>query len=279
MKKDRTIYLNPEGLGEKDKDYFISKGYESRYDWYRKTIHNIKGATLRQNVVTEIDKEHVKTENGNGTTDYPKPKNPKPRNKNIKYIPPRKDIEDIFEFNYNDMLLCEPNEEYNKVKSLVFNHKFYNYDNQLWYYRMIDKYNELTNEELEKINIIYQKLSRYINENNLSRKWVDGCVIVNIALIVDKYLKTGEYCTNMDFFNSIETNDCLDEDIQFHLFLITQCFISKNRYYHKYVAGIPTTNWWAIVKLHHRRTDKDMKSKGKINNFKDENGKNICMYK
>ena len=137
------------------------------------------------------------------------------------------------------------------------------------------KENELDIEELDKINFIYKRLSTYIKENDLSHKMVDGSVICNIALMTRKYIDTGELDTSINFFNTIDDNDYIDEINQFHLFLIRNCFISKNRFFHKYINDKPIKNWWAVCKLLHRHSDKDMKSKSLCEPFRNEIGKII----
>lgn len=255
---------------------YPGNNFSDRNDWYKYKIHKQKGATLKQ--FSPPNKNNVRAKkNTGGSTDY--------SNKNkysilcdyerIRYIPPRLDMESLFDFNYSDMLECKPNTKFNIVKSLKFIHKFYNYKQQEQYNRFIDIYNNLTEEELNTINNIYQKLSTYIKENDLTHRYVDGSVICNIALMISHYLQTGEIDTNIDFFNMLNDNDYLDEYNQFHLFLIRNCFISKNRYYHKYINDRPVKNWWAVCHLLHRWSDKDMRSKSLCEGFRNEEGKII----
>lgn len=66
----------------------------------------------------------------------------------------------------------------------------------------------------------------------------------------------------------------INEDAQFYLFLLKQCFTSRNRYYRKFIGGKYVHDWWAICHIQNRNNKKDMKSKG-VCSIKNENGKNI----
>lgn len=265
-------------MDDKDLEWLNKKypGYDfkTRKEWYIYVVHKKKGATLRQDQPVDNNNTRAKKNTGAGSTDLP-PHGHTDTGPYKKYIPPRLDMEKIFDFNYNDMLNCEPNKKFIKLNSLIFQHRFFNDEKQEQYNRFVEIYNELNNEELEKINYIYQRLSSYIIKNKLSRKFVDGSIICNIALMTRKYIDTGEIDTSIDFFNKVEDDEYMDELNQFHLFLIRNCFISKNRFFHKYINGDPVKNWWAVCKLAHRHSDKDMKTKSLSEPFRNDIGKII----
>lgn len=271
-----TTYLSISGQNETDQKFFEKKygniGIKSRLQWYSYNLHKQKGATNKQAV--SIDKHVRSTKGQGGSTDMSNKSNRK-GNKNKKYIPQPFPLEDIFDFNYKDMIECEPDTNFNKVMNLVFNHVYDDIEKNIEQEKWIKRYNRLKrNGKLAIINDIYQRFSTYIKQNHLSRKWVDGSIICNVAIMTGEYIRTGKYKYNYDFLNNI-TKYNENDNFRFHLWLIRQCFVSKNRFYHKYIAGQPDVNWWAICKLQHRYSDKDMKTKAHCCGFKNNNGKYI----
>ena len=259
---------------------YPGNNFKTRKDWYILKIHMKKGATLRQNQPIEKVNVRAKKKTDNGSTDM----NNKEEdmydkepviNDRKKFIPPRKDMETIFDFDYNDMLSCEPNKKFNKVKSLVFNHVFDDIRKQEQYERFTYIYHSLSDEQLNKIDDIYKRLSTYIRINKLNKKFVDGSIICNIALMIRKYIDTGEFDTSINFYNKISDENYMDELNQFHLFLIRNCFIAKNQYFYKYINDEPIKNWWACCHLFHRLSDKDMQTKNLCEPFRNELGKII----
>lgn len=255
--------------------------FKTFYDWYVYKVHSLHGATLRQNQA--IDNNNIRaTKHTGGSTEMPPHKGetdePDPPRKNKKKIRHRLDMEKIFKFNYNDMLLCEPNKKFDKVKHIVFNHECYDYKQQCRYDDYVDKYYNLSEDDLDRINYIYQRFSTYIYKNKLKSKYVDGSIICNVALMTAHYVKTGEIKTDFDFFNMFDDNEYdFDDDNLFHLFLIRHCFISKNDYYKKYVGGKFYKDWWAVCHLLHRWSDKDMKTKVVCRGFRDGLGRKIII--
>lgn len=277
MKKEATIYLNIDGIGEKDKEFFENKyshlGINSRLQWYSYNIHKQKGATRKQNV--KVDKHVRSTKGQGGSSDYPGNNKGYSGRKNKRYVPPPFAIENIFDFSYEDMIKCEPNKKFNKVLHLVFNHDYYDDEKNTEQEKWIEKLESLEDTgQLKTINEIYQRLSTYIKNNKLSRKWIDGSVICNIAIMISEYLRCGYFNYDYDFLNNIQKYN-ENDDFRFHLWLLRQCFINHNVYFHKYIAGIPDVNWWALFKFAHRYSNKDMKTKAQCCGFKDDNGKYI----
>lgn len=250
------------------------KGVKSRYEHFVYKEHLKCGATYLTN---DLNKNRRGLKGGGSTT---KGKRRGRRDSpNIKFNPPRYDIENLFKFNYNDMLNCKPDTKFNKVKSLVFNHEYYNDEQNEEYQTFIEMYNNLSNKELNFINDVYQRLSTYIKLNDIDNTiFVDGSIICNIALMISKYLKTGEIDTSMNYFNQMSNNDCnLSIENKFHLFLIRQCFTTKNHYYKQYISDCFIKDWWAICHIRRRHSDRDMRSKGQCSIFRDEQGK--ILYK
>ena len=243
--------------------------FNSRYEWWVYKEHIKRGATYNPNFIKTPNLRSRKGEGG--STDMP--------NHPIKHIKHKEllrfNIEDIFEFDYNDMLMQEPNMKFNILDNIKFNHKFDDENKQSEYNENIEIYNKLKESgEIEKVNNIYRKFSTYIKKNKLNKKYVDGSVVCNVALMVAEYMRSGTIRTDMDFLSNIKYYNA-DRMNRFHLFLILQCFVSKNQYFKQYISNVHTRDWWAICHLHHRWSDKDMKTKGQCSGFKNTSGKYI----
>lgn len=243
--------------------------FNSRYEWWVNKEHVKRGATYNPNFKETPNLRSRKGEGG--STDMPHPPSERKKNK----IRTRFNIEDLFIFDYNEMMQQEPNMKFNILYNLKFNHTFDDENKQAEYDENIEIYNELKESgEIEKVNNIYRKLSTYIKKNKLNRKYVDGSIICNIALMVAEYMRSGVIRTDMDFLSNIKYYNA-DRMNRFHLFLILQCFVSKNQYFKQYISDVYIRDWWAICHLHHRWSDKDMKTKGQCSGFKNTNGKYI----
>lgn len=258
--------------------YFKNNGIKSRHEWNIICQHIIKGATYNLNF-SDTKPNLRKTKGYGGTTDMNIIRNDKEycneKNEYSKYVPQRFDMEDLFSFSYEDMINEKPNKRFNNLKNLVFNHDFDDEEKQAEYDRFVERYNSMMKDgSIDIVDDIYKRLSSYMKRNKISSKWVDGSVICNIAVMIAEYVNTGIFKYDYDFINNIKSYN-ENEDFRFHLFLILQCFTSKNIYYKQYISGKYIRNWWAICHLRHRYSDLDMKTKGQCCGFKDTNGKYI----
>ena len=259
--------------------WFMEKYGKNRYNWFLDCIHKKKGATNKSAQPYDPNLRSTKGNGGSTEMEHQGGDQGMPRkvNKKFKFDPPPFDMQNLFDFNYEDMINEKPNKRFDKVMNLVFNHKYYTVSQIMEQKEWINRYNKIKETgELQSIKNFYQKLSNYIIKNKLHSKenWVDGSVICNIAIIISEYVKTGELKTDYDFINNINKYN-EDDDYRFHLWLILQCFTSKNKYYKKYIGINYIRDWWAICHLRHRHSDKDMKTKGHCCGFKDNNGKYI----
>lgn len=255
--------------------YYKKYGLKTWDDWFIWSKHKPKGATYK--TYNEVEKNVRSTKGQGGSSDFPR-RGESNNDKRGKYITKPYDLQNLFSFNYKNMINEDPNVKFNKLMNLVFNHTFDDRKKQEEQNQFIETYNEMKGDgRLEIINTIYQKLSNYIIKNKLHSEnvFVDGSVICNIAIMISNYMKNGKINYDYDFLNNIEKyND--DYDNRFHLWLILQCFTSKNKYYKKYIGKkYFVRDWWAICHLRHRHSNKDMKTKGQCCEFKDINGKYI----
>ena len=256
------------------KTYYENPGFKTHFEWYEHELYKIKGATNNNENTDGPNVRHTKHQGGTSDMNNDK-KYDKISKDYIKYVPPRFDMENLFSFSYEDMFNETPNIKFNKLLNLVFNHKFDDIYKNIEQDKWIEIYNEMKNNgKINIVNSFYQRLSNYIKKNKLSKEWVDGSIICNIAIIISEYLKTNELKFDYDFINNIEKYNN-DDDYRYHLWLILQCFTSKNIYHKKYISNKYIQNWWSICHLRHRISDKDMKTKGQCCGFKDNNGKYI----
>lgn len=271
--KDDWYFKNSEKIyNPETKKFYDNPNISTRYEWNIWRKHVEKGATYKNYIENEPNRR--KTKGQGGTTDLPPRDTELPRKYKKKILTPF-DIEDLFSFNYDDMINSKPNKKFNMLMDLVFKHEFYDYNRDLEYSKYVEKYADMKeNGELLILNDLYQRLSSYIIENNLGKENVDGSIICNCALIFSDYMKNGSFNTDFNYLNNYNEYNS-DDDFRFHLFLILQCFTSKNRYYIQYINGKKIKEWWAICHLRHRFSKKDMKTKGQCSGFRDNNGKYI----
>ena len=243
------------------KEKYKEFGIKSRRDWFIWKTNKEYGETY--NLINYSDKNYLKKQKGTGSSEVI-PNEEKSHKERVAFIPERYDIEDLFKFSYEELFSYKPNVKFNKIYSLVFNHKFYNIDKDNIYRRYIEIYNDdLLNGNIDKINDICQRLSQYIIDNDINMtKYVGGSIICNIALMISNYIKTGILETDIDFISKMTEKDMNEEYNSYCLFLLCQLFTSRYRYVDQYVYGILTKEWWRICHIRHRYSDKDMKSKG-----------------
>ena len=261
--------------------WFIKKYGMTRSKWeetimwpnYINKIYKKKGITNRK---IKGEEKHVRATKGRGSSDIKNNSGGDVFKKKKRKGTQRFDIEKIFNFNYNEMISCEPEYSNNDLLKIVFNHSFHNIDLDKKYKEYKNRYeNMIISGEIHKINEIFQKLSAYIHNNHLKSKWVDGSIIVNISFMIDEYVKNGILCTDIDYYDLLKKEEYeMNEDAKFYLFLLKQCFTSRNKYYKKFICGQYIHDWWAICHLQCRHSTLDMKSKGECS-IKNENGKNI----
>jgi hypothetical protein len=262
--------------------WFINKYGMTRAKWeetimwpnYINEIYKKKGITNRK---FEGEEKHIRATKGHGSSDIEKHGGEDIIKRKKRKGNPRFDIEKIFDFNYNDMMnsKCDTN---NDLLHIIFNHKFYKKELDKKYKEYKNRYeNMLITGEIHKVNEIFQKFSTYIHNNHLKTKWVDGSIIVNISFMIDEYVRNNIIHTDIDYYDLLKKEEYeMNEDAKFYLFLLKQCFTSRNKYYKKFICGQYIHDWWAICHLQCRHSRLDMKPKGECS-IKNENGKNIFL--
>lgn len=255
-------------FANKYKDY----GITCRYDWYVWKTNKEHGESWNFIADPEEDKNSIAKTKGTGSSDYDVGDEEAvyDKKKRKKFVPPPFDIGDLFKFDYEAAFNYKPNKKFNRLFSLKFEHNFYNIDKDKKYQKFIEIYNEdLMNGNIDNINNLCQRISKYISDNNINMSnKVGGSVICNIALMISKYIKTGVLDTDIDFICKMSEEELNEEYNMYCLFLLCQVFTSKYHYVNQYICNTLIKEWWRICLIRHRNSDKDMKSKGIIPYFK-----------
>lgn len=253
--------------------YFIEKykdiGISGRYE-FRKIYMPFKEKgepyTFSQN---------VKKVKGRGSSEQPQHDDSRKKGTHKKFVPPRFDIEELFDFKYDDMFNSQPNKKFNKLNHIIFNHDYYYQNDKETYQRYIQLYDEWkSNGNLEKMNDFVQRLSSYIWKNKLNTEnKVGGGVICAIAIMISNYLRTGTLNTNIDEINKLGIDELNTEMNKFCLFLLCQVITTKHHWVNLHINGYSVKDWYIICYMRHRVTMRDYKSKNIIPSFyKDEDG-------
>lgn len=195
-------------------------------------------------------------------------------------------LEDIFAFNYDDMLKCEP-DKYKKWLYKIDNISFdrakdiYKTEFRNKYLEFKYQYEEdKTNGNLEKIKDIACRLSTYILENDLNKgeNFSDGGVICNIAIMISEYIRTGILDTNIKRFESYTIEHINEYYNTYVVFILLNIFTCHQQCFDMTINGIVDREKWCINLFRRRLTNKTMSSTCVIPRFcKDKYG-NIILY-
>ena len=264
-----------ENIKSFDDWYFEEKygkyGVKTRYEY-----HYFIKPLISEYGISMIDSKMLKKTKGKGShgEGHGKGKN----NKKIPFDPPRYDVENLFKPDYDLIFSYEKDRKFRKLYKLVFNHVFYNPESKKLYEHFHERYNnDIKNGNIDRINDICQRISRYIRDNGLSenQRFIDGSFICNIAVIISEYMKTGKINTDIKRINNMNVDTLNNDDNIYYLFLLSQIFTTKYHYKKMFFKGRYIRDWWAICMIRRRITDKDFKSKGILPRFVIDENKNI----
>jgi hypothetical protein len=256
---------------EKYKDIGISGREEFRLV-YKPLLEKGEPCTFSQN---------IKKGKGHGSSDTPQHDDPREKRKNKKFVPPRFDIEGLFDFKYDDMFNSPPNKKFNKLNHIVFNHDYYYEEDKELYKRYVKIYDEWkSNGNLEKVNDFVQRLSSYVWKNKLNTEnKVGGGVICAIAIMISNYIRTGKLNTNLEEINKLNIDELNTEMNKFCLFLLCQVITTKHHWVELYSNGRSVKDKpFVICYMRHRVTLRDYKSKNIIPSFHKEEDGSISFY-
>lgn len=269
----------------------MNKFEEHHDDWWFIKVHGDKGVTGRSyfyNLYKPLLEkgepctfsQNVNKGNGRGSSDAPQHDDPIKKRKNKKFVPPRFDIEELFNFDYNDMFNSVPNKKFDNLNNIIFNHDYYSKEDKKLYERYVNIYDEWkSNGNLEKVNDFVQRLSSYIWKNKLNTEnKVGGGVICAIAIMISDYIRTGTLNTNLEEINKLDIDELNTEMNKFCLFLLCQVITTKHHYVNLHVNGISVKKLFIICYMRHRVTLKDYKSKNILPSFYKEEDGSISFY-
>lgn len=286
MKNNNELYLEEiKGIYGENLEKFIGKNEQiqdniklyfdikNNYDWYikmdEKNIIRVKGAKyLAKNYgKARPGITGVGGEGGCGGESEIK----------IKYY----DIDKLKTFDYKKLFLeTKPDKKFNKARNIPFNLKFYSKDFFEVYEEYHKMYENLEDWQLDFIDDIYKKLSTYIRENEISEEnRVDASVIPVISLIISRYLETGKLQADGKFIEAMDENEINSKMNTFSLFLINQCFTSKQERVNLCEKDIVREENHLINLIRKRISGRPMCSKGLLPSFMIEDTWIVPEYK